>query len=967
MNKKNIHLFFNILFIAILFSSTNSLYGRKRKKNHKSRTLLVAQAATPTIINPYDMSDPYDKIENKNKIEEKEEIRLDSLQRALPLELLHNTPKQPTNISSKAPISSDSAPTTIEETVEKTMVEKEIEQDLKLEPEQKVDIAEIKEDLKVKNIEFNFENSDLLSIIKFIEDLFGITFISDSSIQPLPKGASSLAGHKVKFKTNVPLSKKEAWDLFVTFLNMAGFAITLDPKPDCFRIKSLEDARKSPLPTFIGIDPELLPQNNELIRYVYFVENRNVEELKEIITKLKSNNADLIQLTNHKAFILTDKAYNIKMLMQIVKELDKVSMPQSMSVLKLQSHVSAQQVKELYDSLTKTDTSPQQFFQARKQQTALFFPENTTIIAEPRTNSLILLGTKDSIAKIEHFIKKHIDKDLDIPYTPFYIYQLKYAEATAIAEIMNSVTELGKDGGEGRDIIRHMKPISFIAEEITNRLIIKGHYDDYMIAKDIIDRLDSPQAQVAIEILILSVNISDAKKLGAQIRSKDPGADGFLGKNVKFQTSGLNQNKGIVPNTQQSSFGVTRLLGDLVSLAQGAISGNTVLTLGSDSFGIWGIFQALQTITNTQIVSNPFILATNKTPAQFSVGQTRRVQTGTIFSGGSSPIETLGDLKANLDLNVTPQINSDGMIVLNLSIDIVDFTDPNPDSKNATTTTRHIKTHAIVANNEVLALGGLIKNSIGRQGHQVPLLGKIPIIGWLFKNQAKQQEKDSLLILISSTIIEKHKTKDINTFNQERIKDYQGTLAAMQHPSDSKDPINRLFFDSNKNGTENLINNFIFTRANINIEDDNNRKAKKPKTRFQKRTHKKQEKLRKKQTESKPEQNPTDSVASTKPPDQNKQINQTTDQATYPKVQVPTSSARSMTTDSKTTSSAAATVSTSAAPTKTDFVQPAIPFSSKPNLQKQPNPNRNSVILAQRKKNNLSDFLRESKIDRTKI
>src|SRR5438128_6276426 len=131
-----------------------------------------------------------------------------------------------------------------------------------------------------------------------------------------------------------------------------------------------------------------------------------------IVSPLRSSSSQgLVELKENKGFIITDKAYNIKTLMTIVKELDKVSIPESMSVLKLRN-ADAKQVQELYKELLPKEETGSRFF-TKKQPTSLFFPENTRIIADPRSNTLILLGPTNSIKKIEQFIMKYIDVELD--------------------------------------------------------------------------------------------------------------------------------------------------------------------------------------------------------------------------------------------------------------------------------------------------------------------------------------------------------------------------------------------------------------------------------------------------------------------------------------------------------------------------------------------------------------------------
>ncbi len=670
------------------------------------------------------------------------------------------------------------------------------------------------------SIELNFENADLQNFVKQIEDIFEITFISDDAISPLPQGKKSIKNNKISFKTNNPLSKKETWNLFVTFIDIAGFAITPQADPKIFRITTIESARKAPLPTFIGVDYKLLPDNDELIRYVYFLENASVDTIMEIVGPLRSSSSQgLIALREHKGFILTDKAYNIKMLMAIVKELDKVSIPESMSVLKLRN-ADADTVKNLYQELLPKEDTSSRFF-TKKQPTSLFFPENTRIISDPRTNTLILLGPKNAIKKIEDFIVKYVDIELDQAYSPLYTYQLKYADAKTIAQLMTDVTSFGagtkeREFGGVRGTDQYMRPMVFIAEPETNRIIIKGHYDDYLKAEKIIRQLDAKQPQAAIEVLIASVDLTDTKSLGAQIRTKEPGPNGILGNNIKFQTSGMYGTSTIVTNPDATT-GAQRLLGNLINLVQGSVPGTSFLTLGRDAFGVWGAFQALQSITDTEVVANPFILATNNSKATVSIGEQRRIVSEEVITGASSSASTSNTVNAFdadnalLEVTITPQINSDGMIGLTIRILINEFADPN-DPTSATQNTREIVTHAIVANKEVLALGGLIRNNIQNIETKVPVLGDIPIIGWFFKNKRKINIKQSLLVLISTRIIESNAGEDMKSFTREHIEDYQATINYMDTTAVNRDPIHRLFFQDKADRAKKSVEGLIFER-----------------------------------------------------------------------------------------------------------------------------------------------------------
>jgi len=662
---------------------------------------------------------------------------------------------------------------------------------------------------QVPSIEFHFENADLQNLVSQISEIFHVVFISDESISPLLAGSKTVSGNKISFKTQKPLSKKEAWNLFLSFLDLAGLTLVPEADPTFFRITTTEIAQRSPIRAFIGVDPKKLPDSDELIRYVYFVENNTMDAIKGIVDILRSSAAPFQVLQDSKAFILIDKAYNIKTLMQIVVELDKSTLPQTLSVIKLR-RADADQVKALYDSISKTDeNSPSRIFPTRKQPTSLYFPENTKIFSEPRTNTLILLGTQDAIKKIEDFITKHIDVDIDRPYSPLKVFHLQYADATTVAGIMTKVTAFGKltpagmvGGVRGED--KYLKNMTFTPDKNTNSIVVGGEFDDYTKAVVIMKQLDEPQPQVAVEVLIVDVTVNDQKQLGTQLRSKIPGIEGLVGPNVKFQTSGFN-GSGIVDNTATAGLGVQQLLGNLITLATGVTVGTTVITLGADANGVWGIFNALEAVTNAQVVSNPFITATNNTPATVELGETRRIITANVVGGSGSPTMALGDDKATLKVDVTPTINSDGMISLKLHIDFNQFTDPNPSSGNKTT--RAIDTNAILADKEVLALGGLIKNNIVEATTKVPILGDIPFLGWLFKNKNKVEIKDNLLILISVRIL-KPDAGGVGPFTQEKTNDFRNFIDSNTQPAERHDPINKMFFGQGQG--ENTVDNFLF-------------------------------------------------------------------------------------------------------------------------------------------------------------
>jgi len=664
-------------------------------------------------------------------------------------------------------------------------------------------------------VEFNFEDAELSTIISYIETRFNITFILDTVLNPLPPQGKNIAGIKLSFKTNKPLSKKEAWGLFIKFLDMAGLAVVPGPADRVFRITTTDDksplsANKERLPTLIGTNPKLLPEDSSWIRYIYFARNTSLDMVKNLFNAMKSQASPrTVDFPELRAIMITDKSINIKSIINIIDELDKASEPETISIVKLQ-HTDAGKIAKFYSSLL--EENDQQGLASRlaigKRQTLSYFPVGVRVIPEPRTNTLILLGAAEGITKVEEFIINTLDKQSNLTHRFTKVIPLKHIQASAAESILSKViqfkseTEAAQQGGV-RDGDKYFKPLSLVAEDSGNRLILTGDYEDILKIEGILQQIDVEPPMVALQVFIVNTDTTKLKDFGTQIRNKIPGPTGLIGNNVNFQTSGLGLTGTIVENTTETS-GSFRLLGNLVQLALGGAVGSTYVTLGNDSWGVWGMLRMLEKYTNATIVQNPFITVVNNYPAVFTHGTTRLVQSGTTYST-TGPTSNLKDLKAELELNITPRISYEGYITLDVSITDCQFTDLT-DTSNGNRITKVVKSSLILADGETVVLGGLIRNYDTEDEMLGSPLGKIPIIGWfLGKNKEKSSEKSSLLIFITPKIIPPESTEEARKFTKDKFDDVTKTLSLSTDNYQLKDPIHRWYFDDLHEGKESLL------------------------------------------------------------------------------------------------------------------------------------------------------------------
>lgn len=686
------------------------------------------------------------------------------------------------------------------------------------------------EEWKNNTLQLNFENASLKNVLDDISDIFDLVFIPDEAVhtdsggsqnkspspnfgpQP-PASKNKLTDTKITFRTQDALTKDRTLAMLDVFLEISSLARVpiLGMPENYFRITDVKNANKTYLPTFIGTNPSELPDTG-VIRYLYFLTSANVNSVINTIKELKSPAAEISSFQDSNALIITDQAYNIKSLMKIVKEVDEHGFPEILTIIKLQN-ADATEAVSLFKSLQGGQSNNNNSgFGAGAYRPAgsssdnkedAYFSSGTKIIADTRTNSLIILGKKEAVQRAESFITEYIDKSLSTPPDLLHVEDLNWVTAKQMATILNTIVQYGKSPGggqsKGQGGQKFFSNLAFEAEPQGNRLIIKGKKEDYELIRPVIRDLDQKQPQVAIEVIIATVAIDKNKSIATRMRTPTEKVKQF-----NFQTSpGFNQAP-IQINTDNNS-----IVANLINLATSAVSGSTLLTLGKTS--IWAIMSILKTTTNTSIVSNPFLVATNKYPSSVSLGSTRRITTGTIQ--GLSTGTTQGDADANLTVTITPQINAANNINLSININIEDFTSDNTTDGNKSTKT--VVTNANVADGEVIALGGIIRNKSTQLYTGVPILSKLPVVGSLFKYRSNQTTKENLVIFMAPKIIRTEEQSDKYTqIKSEIVKDPIYT----QINEISYDPIQRYFFGDSGDETSKMLETIKYDSSSQRVK-----------------------------------------------------------------------------------------------------------------------------------------------------
>ncbi|MBI2344507.1 hypothetical protein HYV10_00345 [Candidatus Dependentiae bacterium] len=696
-------------------------------------------------------------------------------------------------------------------------------------------------------ISFNFEDASLTNLLSYIESVFGVKFITDDIIvgakdaKGAPVPVNSVAGHKINFRTNKNLTFKEAWDLFITFMNISGFNIVPMTSDRFYRVVPLAKSSHEAIPTYIGLNHDVLPDSEMIVRYVYFAKNiMDLSKLQIFLKNFQSGSAKLDVYSDLRALIFTDRSSSIKSLMQIVNEFDKGMTPEVVSVIKLK-RANVDDVVKLYEALKPQNPAGIQqgaikiWSLPSKESTLDYFSADVNLVGDKRTNSLVVLGAVRDVKRVEDFITKYIDIEIEKNAPPVFTYKLQYTNAQDITNLVNQVikygatTDVGKYGGV-RDGIKYFQQMNIVADPYTNSLMINATKEDFEVIKSLLEELDVPQKQVGIEVLMVLIKDSDVKSLGSQISGPNgagstvPGANLFgptFAQSMTAQTSGIPSGSTAVVGQNTSGtgddFSLKQSLAQLLGNPSVNEVGSVLLTFGRP---IWAVFKVLKTITSTHIISNPFIVVSNNMKGTISSGEQRRQISSEIVASGGTQVKGLIAVDAKLTLDITPQINNANMVNLIIDFKNETFTQPasvsNSDGEQSPRDLKHIITKVTVANGETLVLGGIMTEGFSSSSNGVPFLSSIPIFGWFFKSKTRTVSRNHFMIFICPRLLDPiHDDDQVDKYTQYKLQEVKQHLDLIDE-SDwfavQKDPIQRAFFGSEASNLQQLYTSDTYLR-----------------------------------------------------------------------------------------------------------------------------------------------------------
>ena len=579
----------------------------------------------------------------------------------------------------------------------------------------------------------SFKDAEIGQVIEAVAAATGKTIIPDPRVRA-----------QVTMLSQTPMTPDAFYEAFLALLSVHQFVAVESGGI----IKIVPDANARQMPN-IDLPSRVKSGSDELITQVIAVHNVNAAQLVPVLRPLMPQAAHMAAYPNGNILILSDRASNVSRVMRIIERIDQQG-DNEVDIINLQ-HASAAEVVRVVNT----------FFAQQAAQEGAGGGGPSRVIADDRSNSVLVGGEKSLRLRIKALIA-HLDTPLESGGDTQVVY-LQFADAEKIAAKLKeqisatvAITSGAPPAGGGAPTsgvgASADRSTTIWAEPETNALVITAPVKVMRSLRSIVDKLDIRRMQVLVEAIIVDINVNKNAELGVNwaVWSDDD--------DTRFP----------VGTFQQPIGGV-----NLTSLAQSIDNpsgGNPLLGTGT-TFGIGRIastgvnfaamLRAIQGDSNTNIIATPSAVTMDNQEAELKVAQEvpfvtgSYTNTGTSDAGGNvNPFTTVQRQEVGTILKITPQVNEGGALVqLKIELESSSLTGDSGDANSLITNKRTVSTNVLIEDGGIVVLGGLIQDSDIRGEQRVPYLGRIPVLGALFKTRSRQADKTNLMVFIRPKIL----------------------------------------------------------------------------------------------------------------------------------------------------------------------------------------------------------------------
>ena len=565
----------------------------------------------------------------------------------------------------------------------------------------------------------NFNDVEVISFIKIIGKETGRTFVFSGK---------DLKNKRITLISEQTFSSDEAFRIFESVLNINNLSTLQEGKVT--RIISSKAAKNATTPIF---KDNIALHAGAFVTRVISVQHLDVRTVRSNLAPLISKNALLVANENANVLILRDTKENTDRFADIVNSIDKIDHVLSSVNLDLitLSHANAVETAAL---LTKV------FDQKAKKGTTE--TAKLKVVADKRTNNLVLVGHPATLGKIKELVLQ-LDNKIETDEGNIRVYPLKNANAKKIAEVLQKIATTLKSAKKQQP---SSTPSTIIPDIPSNSLVIYADQAEFPTLESVIRKLDIERAQVFIQALIMEVRLEKSLELGVEWQAAGKTSSG--GTDVIGSVGGVGATGRPKTLSEISSSGAS---GAVVGIIGGPIS------FGGAEYSTFDAFiKAMEQDTEIDILSNPQILTLNNEEAEIKVGEIIPTVGSTSTDANGKETINIQYKEVGISLKITPQINANNAIELKIdenSSNVIEGKIGAFDQGAITTLNRSLKTKVVVNNGQTIVLGGLISDEVTDVETKTPCLGDIPILGWLFKTRSTGTKKTNLLIFLTPQVV----------------------------------------------------------------------------------------------------------------------------------------------------------------------------------------------------------------------
>ncbi len=630
-------------------------------------------------------------------------------------------------------------------------------------------------------ITLNFVNADIHAVVKAVAEMTGRNFLLDPRVQ----GTVNIIAPK-------PVPRNLVFPILLSALRVQGFA-AVGGELGYINIVPEADAK------FYASAPARA-RSDQIATEVFRLQFESAQQLVATLRPLISPNNVINAFPASNTVVITDYSSNLARVRKVIANVDQ---PQPAQVMAITLR---------YAAAIDVGQAVQRLMPELAQPTGPGAAPRVALTVDGRTNSLLVRADHPAVAKR---IQELADS-LDLPGAAggnIYVVYLKNAQADRLAEALRAIVTGqplaraaaaaptagppgappppqavqpvaapgGAPGGAGNPAIGALANASIQAHPETNSLVIIAPDAVYRSLRGVIEQLDARRAQVYVEALIVEVATTKAAEFGIQWQAIPSGAG----------TTNATQGFGIQNFNPSVGSNIGQISRDPATIGQGLSLGlirGSITLAGVEILNIAALVRALEQDNSANILSTPTLLTLDNEEAKIQVGQNIPIVTGSFSTlsgaGGAvvNPFQTFERRDIGVTLKVRPQIAEGGMIKLALYQEVSSiFNATNP--TGIILNKRSLESQVLVDDGQMIVLGGLISDDVQTGTQSVPVLGEIPILGYLFRYDTRKREKVNLMIFLRPVVLRDAPAGASLTGNRyDIIRGIQGTVQTPDRP-----------------------------------------------------------------------------------------------------------------------------------------------------------------------------------------